>query len=256
MCGQIGIIFGSKRRTRAEQEYLCNLFMQMLKKNESCGPHTSGVAILKTNSSHCIFKHSSQTLEPIYENSIQKILNQVDNKTTILMGHTYSPPQDDIEHKWKTLPYLAGIILGTHDGSFHNATHLFNHLGLPFNHDMETELIFRLADRFSPDGFIDQVGLKKALAICHCNMSAVLSSILDPGTITILKGNKPLYIRVHRKYKVMVYASEIKIIDLVMSRENGWYDLEVPPMTMLTIRHENMRAYSYCEFKLLAQVTG
>lgn len=39
-------------------------------------------------------------------------------------------------------------------------------------------------------------------------MSAVLASRLDPGTITVLKGNKPLCLRIHRRqHRVVLYAS-------------------------------------------------
>lgn len=55
--------------------------------------------------------------------------------------------------------------------------------------------------------WIDQEGLKKALALCRGQMSAVLASRLDPGTITVLKGNKPLCLRIHYQHRVVLYAS-------------------------------------------------
>jgi len=54
-------------------------------------------------------------------------------------------------------------------------------LGLPRYAEVDSEPIFRLADRFAPEGPIDQDGLKKALALCRGQMSAVLASKLDPG---------------------------------------------------------------------------
>jgi len=36
---------------------------------------------------------------------------------------------------------------------------------------------------------------------------------LDPGTITVLKGNKPLCLRIHRQHRVLLYASEADFID-------------------------------------------
>lgn len=116
---------------------------------------------------------------------------------------------------------------------------------------MDSELLFRLADRFAPEGPIDQEGLKKALALCRGQMSVVLASRLDPGTITVLKGNKPLCLRIHRQHRVVLYASEAAFIDFAVDFDPGWRELEVPPMTMLTIRHEDVRAIENSEFRFI-----
>lgn len=50
-------------------------------------------------------------------------------------------------------------------------------------------------------------------------MSAVLASKLDPGTITVLKDNKPLCLRIHSQYRVVLYASEAAFIDFAV--DNG-----------------------------------
>ncbi len=131
--------------------------------------------------------------------------------------------------------------------------HRFRRLGLPRYAEVDSELIFRLADRFAPEGPIDQEGLKKALALCRGQMSAVLASKLDPGTITVLKGNKPLCLRIHRQHRVVLYASETAFIDFAVDNEKGWRELEVPPMTMLTIRHEDVRAIENSEFRFIPQ---
>ena len=56
MCGQVGIIFGRKRRRPNEQDYLREVFIRMLLHSEERGPHASGLAWLKTDGSHRIFK--------------------------------------------------------------------------------------------------------------------------------------------------------------------------------------------------------
>lgn len=152
------------------------------------------------------------------------------------------------------MPFLAvraGIVIGTHNGTIYNADYLFRRLGLPRYAEVDSELIFRLADRFAPEGPIDQEGLKKALALCRGQMSAVLASRLDPGTITVLKGNKPLCLRIHRQHRVVLYASDDAFIDFAVDNEKGWRELEVPPMTMLTIRHEDVRAIENSEFRFI-----
>lgn len=77
----------------------------------------------------------------------------------------------------------SGIIIGTHNGTIYNADYLFRRLGLPRYAEVDSELLFRLADRFAPDGTIDGRGFRKALRLCRGQMSAVLASRLDPGPL-------------------------------------------------------------------------
>ena len=49
MCGQVGIIFGQKRRRIAEREYLNEVFIRMLLCSEERGPHASGMAWIRTD---------------------------------------------------------------------------------------------------------------------------------------------------------------------------------------------------------------
>ena len=84
-------------------------------------------------------------------------------------------------------------------------------------------------------------------------MSAVLASKLDPGTITVLKGNKPICMALHRQHRVVLYASEATFIDFAVDFDPGWRELEVPSMTMLTIRHEDVRAIENSEFRFIPQ---
>jgi len=229
------------------------LFIRMLLHSEERGPHASGLAWLKTDGSHQIFKRPMRAHELVYEKPFQELLGQVDNETTILMGHTRWRTRGNEFNNRNNHPIRAGIVIGTHNGTIYNADYLFRRLRLPRYAEVDSELIFRLADRFAPEGPIDQEGLKKALALCRGQMSAVLASRLDPGTITVLKGNKPLCLRIHRQYRVVLYASEPAFIDFAVDNEKGWRELGVPPMTMLTIRHADVRAIENSEFRFIPQ---
>ena len=62
-----------------------------------------------------------------------------------------------------------------------------------------------------------------------------------------------LGLRIHRQHRVVIYASEADFIDFAVDSEKGWRELEVPPMTMLTIRHEDVRAIDNSEFRFIPQ---
>jgi len=87
MCGQVGIIFGHKRRGSAEQDYLCEVFLRLLLHSEAQGPHASGLAWLKTDGTHRIVKQPLPASELVYAEDFQNALCEVDNQTTLLMGH-------------------------------------------------------------------------------------------------------------------------------------------------------------------------
>lgn len=67
-------------------------------------------------------------------------------------------------------------------------------------------------------------------------MSGVLASRGDPGSVTLLTGNKPLHLRHHRGYRVVVYASDATFLGEALDGESGWWDLAMPPMTRWPLR--------------------
>ena len=69
----------------------------------------------------------------------------------------------------------------------------------------------------------------------------------------MFKGNKPLCLRIHGHHRVVLYASEPAFIDFAVDNEKGWRELEVPPMTMLTIRRADVRAGENSEFRFIPQ---
>ncbi len=254
MCGLAGVIFGKKRRRAEEREYLAWLFTRLLVMSECRGPHATGVAWLNREGEHRLFKRPARAGQFVTDKAYQEVLSGIDNRTTILLGHTRWRTRGDERVNRNNQPIRAGIILGTHNGTIYNADYLFRRLGLPRFAEVDSELIFRLADRFAPEGSIETKDLKRALALCRGQMSAVLVSRLDPGTITVLKGNKPLFFWNHKQYRVVIYASDPKFISRALNGEKGWRELEVPPMTMLTFHYEDIRAVRAEGFNFITQV--
>jgi len=74
-----------------------------------------------------------------------------------------------------------------------------------------------------------------------------------PRHITVLKGNKPLCLALYHQHREVLYASDDGFIDFAVDSEKDWRELEVPPMTMLTIRHKDVRAIENSEFRFISQ---
>lgn len=59
--------------------------------------------------------------ELVYEKPFQELLGQVDNETTILMGHTRWRTRGNEFNNRNNHPIRAGIVIGTHNGTIYNA---------------------------------------------------------------------------------------------------------------------------------------
>ncbi len=253
MCGQVGFIFGKKRRRAVEREYLCDLFVEMLLHAEVRGPHATGVAWLKTDGDYTILKRPTPASTFIELRAFHDVLQDIDNRTTVLMGHTRWRTRGSEDNSRNNHPIRAGAILGTHNGTIYNADHLFGRLRLPRFAEVDSEIIFRLADRFAHESSIEPEGFKRALALCRGQMSAVLASRFAPWTVLVLKGNKPLSLFLHRKHRVVAYASEPEWLEYAVAGEKGWRQIEAPPMTMLTFEHRDIADFRAETFRFTAQ---
>ncbi|WLQ13239.1 hypothetical protein O5O45_26260 [Hahella aquimaris] len=254
MCGQVGVIFGRKRRRPGELSHLRHVFTRMLLGSERRGPHATGVAWLKTDGSYRIYKRPLRAHELVGEHGYAKTLASVDHHTTILMGHTRWRTRGDELNNRNNHPIRAGDIIGTHNGTIYNADYLFRYFRLPRFSEVDSELLFRLADRYAYDGVLDLEGYKAALSLCRGQLSAVLASCLDPGVIAVFKGNKPLSMCIHRRYRVALYASEPAFLELALAGDTGWRELEIPPMTLLRFRHEDLTKIDLANFHFIPQV--
>ena len=253
MCGQAGIILGQKRRRAEERDHLAWLFTQLLVLNERRGPHATGVAWLNRDGEHKLFKRPVRASRFVSDKTFHEVLSGVDNRATLLLGHTRWRTRGDENVNENNHPIRAGDILGTHNGTIYNANTLFRRFKLPRFAEVDSELLCRLAGRAARGGSIDTVRFKDRLRFCRGQMAAVLASRLDPETVLVLKGNKPLALRFHRRHRAVLYASDPAYLDAALVEEQGWQELAVPPMSLIRFRHRNLTDFSIERFEFIPQ---
>lgn len=240
MCGQVGILFGLKRRTKQEYNDINQCFLDLLQLSERRGPHATGMVSVDTCGQYQLCKRPITAYEFISEPQVEKLLKHIGNQTTVLMGHTRWRTRGSEEHNPNNHPIRAGMILGTHNGTVYNADLLFSLLGLPRFAEVDSELIFRIADECATFGHIDPQPLKRLLRLCRGQMSAVFTSRLDPEKIVIIKGNKPLFFYYHPIWQVIAYASEKCILEDSLCHDDHWQPLTVPKMSIAIFNHQNL----------------
>ena len=253
MCGLAGVIFGKKRRRAEEREYLAWLFTRLLVISECRGPHATGIAWLNRDGEHRLFKRPVPAGQFVTDKAYHKALAGIDNRTTLLLGHTRWRTRGNERINCNNHPIRAGAIIGTHNGTIYNADYLFRRFKLRRFAQVDSELLFRLAHKSYRNGQFDIDRFKARLELCRGQMTAVLASRNDPETILVLKGNKPLELWTHRRYRVVIYASDPAFLDAVLAEEPGWRELTVPAMSMIVFKHEDLMEFSRESFEFIAQ---
>ncbi|EMS77443.1 glucosamine 6-phosphate synthetase-like protein [Desulfotignum phosphitoxidans DSM 13687] len=176
------------------------LFTRLLVLSESRGPHATGMAWLNRDGEHRLFKRPVSAGQFVIDKAFHEVLAGIDNRTTVLLGHTRWRTRGDERVNRNNHPIRAGDVIGTHNGTIYNADYLFRRFKLRRFAEVDSELLFRLAARAARSGRMDVEWFKERLRHCRGQMTAVLASRLDPETILVLKGNKPLELRIHRRH--------------------------------------------------------
>jgi amidophosphoribosyltransferase len=254
MCAQLGIILGNKRRRSGDLEHITKLFgwyfTYLLLLSERRGPHATGAALLKSDGEYSLFKRPLGASEFVKDNAFRELLGQIDAGTTLLMGHTRWQTRGDASNNLNNHPIRAGEVIGTHNGTILNADRLFKRLRLPRHAEVDSELIFRIADALLDDGRLDPAAIRARLALCQGQISAVLASRLDPRTVMVIKGNKPLEFRYHKEHRAMVYASDAICLDVVFARDAGWTTVPTKPMSLMMFDCDDLMDFSSEPFRL------
>ena len=106
--------------------------------------------------------------------------------------------------------------------------------------EVDSEILFRLAANAARDGAMDIERFKARIRRCRGQIAAIIACRTDPGTVFVLKGNRPLELRWHPRRKAVLYASDPAYLDAVLAEEKGWREIAVPPMSLVVFRREDL----------------
>ena len=249
MCGQCGIIWGRKERSKSEIEKLTTIFTGLLAANEHRGRYATGVANIRMDSTYEIHKAPINATMFMISDEYRKILDNVDSRTTILMGHTRWPTQGSHLNNVNNHPLVIGgdtsdgirAIIGTHNGHISNWKALFTSLGYPRTTEVDSEIILRMAQDAVFNASINKNALVRLLSRCKGQMSAVMTLLSEPGRIIVVKGNKPLEILYNKKWDVLLYASVLGFMEDILLRESGWTAVDIRPMSVVAFECGNLQ---------------
>lgn len=200
-----------------------------------------GVAWLNRDGEHRLFKRPLPAEQFVEHKAFPQMLAGVDNRTTVLLGHTRWRTRGDEQVNRNNHPIRSGDVIGIHNGTIYNADELFRRYRLSRYAEVDSEILFRIAaTALTRRGRIDIRWLTTRLRHCRGQIAAVLASRRAPKSIVVLKGNNPLEFRWNARLHVMMYASSASYLTTVLANERGWRHLPTMPMSCLVFRPENL----------------
>lgn len=232
MCGLTGVIFGSKRRSSKELETIKDIFTTMFIFSEERGHHASGIATLDTKGRSQLYKLPVAPSRMVSLNKYNEILNSINDKTTILMGHS----------RWKTVgsefnncnnqPIVAGPIIGEHNGTISNHNSLFKTFQFRRFAEVDSEILFRMAEASLQDGVVQTSTFNNYISHCQGSLSCVYVSKTDPNSVYLFHGDKPLYLFYNPEMQILIYSSGKQYIEEALDGDDGWLSINFPENKM------------------------
>lgn len=143
-CGQGGIIaIGEHRRPWRK---IAEAFVTILRVNEHRGKFATGAAVLRFDGSRQVVKHPVPAHQFVEAPDFRLAISGLDNSVEVLMGHCRWPTGGSHLDNSNNHPIVTDLVCGTHNGWVTNADDIFEEFGWERRSDVDSEVIFRMAD--------------------------------------------------------------------------------------------------------------
>ncbi|HEX2950998.1 MAG TPA: hypothetical protein VHV83_15750 [Armatimonadota bacterium] len=243
MCGLCGIVIGDKARRRASEiDALIDTFTRLLLASEHRGPHATGVAWVKRDGTFHVAKEPGPARTFVQSDAYRDWHSGIDRQVSYFMGHTRWPSRGNVRNAAENHPICAAPVLLTHNGTILDHRWHFTRLHLRRTTQVDSELLARIAQHHCGQKGIDVSAFLETLTSLDGSMSLALVAMTRPDEIILVKGNMPLVIRYHPGNRVLMYASESRIIDRILQHEAGWGGVALLPGEALVAQTAQLHA--------------
>jgi amidophosphoribosyltransferase len=231
VCGLTGILIGNKRRRRKELDELSDTFVKLLLGSEHRGPHATGAAWVKKDSTMQVVKEPLPARSFIFNNGFIDWINGVDNQVTCLMGHTRWPTLGTVKHPGNNHPLVAGqpssSIILCHNGVVHQPEMLATRWKLPRHAQVDSEILLQLAVLTSTAAGLDVAAYLNRLEQVPGRMALTVNDTKEPHKVLLVRGTMPLTLMLHRQRRLLIYASEEATIMQALGTATGWVPVPI-----------------------------
>ena len=208
MCGLAGVILKERARHEGSLAEIKRGFQNVLTSANDRGGHATGFAEITKSGEYQLVKLALPAKLFFDSEDVVKTMRGIDKTSTILMGHTRYATQGSPLWSPNNHPIRAGHVIGTHNGWVSNDDELFDRFSLSRFAEVDSEVIFRMADTSkSVDEFINErfTKIRGKASIVWCDLER-------PEYVYLLKGNNPLSMAYHKRLNLIVYGSTWEIV--------------------------------------------
>lgn len=172
MCGIAGASFDPGFQI---DPLISDIAAQMLLDIEPRGTHATGIAWYRPDGKVRFRK------DPIRARKFVKSILPNLNVGSTFIAHTRFATQGSPQNRRNNHPFLCGPIVGIHNGVIQNDEALTHGLDLRRISDTDSEVIFRILERFGPESHSSLEKLRGSFAIAYL--------VADEGALYIARGN-------------------------------------------------------------------
>jgi glucosamine 6-phosphate synthetase-like amidotransferase/phosphosugar isomerase protein len=136
-----------KNRTNEELTFIKELACELAIENQVRGTHATGIAVFGKNG-HDVLKHNVSADELTATGTWLNFLDKnINNNTYNILGHTRYATQGSPNNNDNNHPIVTASAIGVHNGWINNDDSLFDKENLFRLAQVDSEIIFRLADK-------------------------------------------------------------------------------------------------------------
>ncbi len=209
MCGIAAILLNPQSRTAAEWQAIREIFTRNLLFNEERGRAATGLAVMHCDGSTDLYKAPLPASQFVETPRYLSFLDQVNDQTTLILGHTRLPTKGDPTNEQNNHPIHTGPVFGVHNGHIKNDNQLFDQLGYHRQAEVDSEIIFQMLAAFSPqpppDVYLAQISHQ--ITLLQGQFTFIAYDQRSPYGLLVLKHNNPLCIHFHEPWNALIFSS-------------------------------------------------
>ncbi len=209
MCGIAAVLLYPQERNAEQWQAIKAVFTQNLIFNEERGRAATGMAVTDTEGRVELYKSALAASKFVNTAEYQKMLSNVGNRTTLILGHTRLPTKGDPSQNGNNHPVQAGPVFGVHNGQIENDDELFAMCGCERSADVDSEIIFRLIESADPSAPTDQYlgKVRHLIRVMQGQYTFLACDQRKPEQLLVLKHNNPLCIHFHPEWNALIFSS-------------------------------------------------
>ena len=209
MCGIAALLLHPQKRPAEQWQSLRDTFTANLVFNEDRGNAATGVAVIYATGQVEVCKAPMPASQFVKSLDYRRLLANIDEKTTLVLGHTRLPTKGDPANNRNNHPIRAGPIFGVHNGQVENDDELFLRYGSRRNGDVDSEIIFWLIEH-APSVKKDEHYLHEIRPLIRALEGEFTFLACDrrtPDWLLVLKHKNPLCIHHQPTWNALIFSS-------------------------------------------------